>query len=49
MPACDSVNEAHRLTMHYLDWSNQARPHSQLNKTPDKAYAVMMPPPEHAA
>lgn len=48
--AYDSVNEARKAIMHYLDWFNRLRPHSKLNKkTPDEAYAVMLPPVEKAA
>jgi len=48
--AYDSVGKARNSIMHYLDWYNQSRPHSQLNKkTPDEAYAVMLPPVEQAA
>ena len=36
--AYDSVNEARKSIMHYLDWYNRSRPHSHLNrKTPDEA------------
>ena len=48
--AYDSVNTARKSIMHYLDWYNQSRPHSQLNKkTPDEAYAEMLPPVKKAA
>ena len=48
--AYDSVGKARKSIMHYLGWFNQSRPHSQLNrKTPDEAYAVMLPPVELAA
>ena len=48
--AYDSVNEARRSIMQYLDWYNGDRPHSQLGrKTPDEAYAVMLPTVELAA
>jgi len=48
--AYDSVNEARQSIMHYLDWYNRSRPHSKLNKkTPDEAYAVMLPPVKQAA
>lgn len=46
----DSVNEARRSIMQYLDWYNRERPHSQLGReTPDEAYAVMLPTVELAA
>ncbi len=38
--------EAWTSIMHYLDWYNRCRPHSSLGKrtrTPDEAYAVMLP------
>ena len=42
--AYDSVTEASASIMQYMDWYNQARPHSGLEKkTPDEAYAVMLP------
>ena len=48
--AYDSVNEARKSIMHYLDWYNRSRPHSHLNrKTPDEAYAGMLPTIEQAA
>jgi len=48
--AYDSVNEARKSIMQYLDWYNRSRPHSQLKKkTPDEAYAVMLPTVEQAA
>jgi transposase InsO family protein len=35
--AYNSVNEPWRSIMHYLDWYNRSRPHSQLGrKTPDE-------------
>jgi putative transposase len=48
--AYDSVNEARRSIMEYLDGYNRYRPHSKLDKkTPDEAYAVMLPTVEQAA
>jgi putative transposase len=48
--AYDSVNEARKSIMHYLDWYNRSRPHSKLEKkTPDEAYAVMLPTVKLAA
>jgi len=48
--AYDSVNEARNSIMQYLDWYNQSRPHSKLGKrTPNEAYAVMLPAVEQAA
>ncbi len=42
--AYDSVTEARASIMQYMDWYNQGRPHSGLEKkTPDEAYAVMLP------
>jgi hypothetical protein len=36
--------------MQYMDWYNQARPHSGVEKkTPDEAYAVMLPAVKLAA
>ena len=44
----DSFNEARKLQ--YLDWYNRSRPHSKLEKkTPDEAYAVMLPTVKMAA
>ena len=35
--------------MHYLDWFNRSKPHSQLGRiTPDEVYAVMLPAVELA-
>ena len=46
----DSVSEARKSIMHYLEWYNRFRPHSKLNrKTPDEAYSVMLPTVELAA
>jgi putative transposase len=48
--AYDSVNEARRSIMQYLDWYNRSRLHSSLGKkTPDEAYAVMLPTVKLAA
>jgi putative transposase len=48
--AYDSVNEARSSIMQYFDWYNRDRPHSQVGrKTPDEAYAVMLPTVELAA
>ncbi len=49
--AYDSVNEARRSIMRYLDWYNRFRPHSKIKKktSPDEAYAVMLPTVELAA
>lgn len=42
--AYESVTEAGASIMYYLDWYNRCRPHSSLGKrTPDEAYAVMLP------
>jgi len=46
--AYDSVNAARQSIMQYFDWYNGSRPHSRLNKkTPDEAYAVLLPTAEH--
>ena len=48
--AYDSVTEAKTSIMQYLDWYNRSRPHSRLEKkTPDEAYAVMLPTVKLAA
>jgi putative transposase len=48
--AYDSVTEASWSIMQYMDWYNQSRPHSSLGKkTPDEAYAVMLPTVKLAA
>ena len=48
--AYDSVTEARASIRQYLDWYNSSRPHSQLERrTPDEAYAVMLPTVEQAA
>ena len=48
--AYDSVSQARRSIMRYLDWYNRSRPHSTLKKkTPDEAYTVMLPMVELAA
>lgn len=42
--AYDSVSEARRSIMQYIDWYNRSRPHSSLGKkTPEEAYTVMLP------
>ena len=42
--AYDTVNDARQSIMQYFDWYNGSRPHSRLNKkTPDEAYAMMLP------
>ena len=42
--AYESVTAARRSILQYMDWYNRARPHSSLGKkTPDEAYAVMLP------
>jgi putative transposase len=48
--AYDSVTEAGQSIMQYMDWYNRSRPHSSLGKrTPDEAYAVMLPTVKLAA
>jgi putative transposase len=48
--AYDSVTDARVSIMQYLDWYNRSRPHSKLEKrTPDEAYAVMLPTVKQAA
>jgi putative transposase len=48
--AYESVSEARRSILQYMDWYNRARPHSSLGKkTPDEAYAVMLPTVKQAA
>jgi len=48
--AYDSINEARKSIIDYLEWYNRCRPHSKLDKrTPDEAYAVMLPTVEQAA
>jgi putative transposase len=48
--AYDSIAEARASIMQYMDWYNRSRPHSSLGKkTPDEAYAVMLPTVEQAA
>ncbi len=48
--AYDTVTEARRSIMQYMDWYNRSRPHSSLGKkTPDEAYAVMLPTAKLAA
>jgi putative transposase len=42
--ACDSASETRSSIMQYLDGYNRARQHASLGrKTPDEAYAVMLP------
>jgi len=46
----DTVSEARESIMHYLDWYNRSRPHSGIEKkTPDEAYAAMLPAAQLAA
>ena len=48
--AYDSVTEARTSVMQYMDWYNRSRPHSSLGrKTPDEAYAVILPTVKLAA
>ena len=48
--AYDSVTEARTSIMQYMGWYNRSRPHSSLGKkTPDEAYAVMLPTVKLAA
>jgi len=48
--AYDTVTEAKRSIMQYIDWYNRSRPHSNLGKkTPDEAYTVMLPTLKMAA
>jgi len=48
--AYDSVNEARKSIMEYLEWYNRCRPHSKLDKkTPGETYTVMLPTVEQAA
>ena len=48
--AYDSVTEASASIMQYMDWYNRSRPHSSLaRKTPDEAYAVILPTVKLAA
>ena len=43
--AYDTVSDARKSIMEYMDWSNQKRPYSRLGKkTPDEAYAERMSP-----
>ena len=50
VPAYDSVIEARQSIMQDMDWYNQSRPHSSLDKqTPDEAYTVMLPTGKLAA
>ena len=42
--AYDSVIEARKSIMQYMDWYNKSRPHSSLGrKTPEEAYVEMLP------
>ncbi len=42
--AYDSVTEARKSIMQYMDWYNKSRPHSSLaRKTPEEAYIEMLP------
>lgn len=42
--AYDSVTEARKSIMQYMDWYNKSRPHSSLaRKTPEEAYVEMLP------
>jgi putative transposase len=48
--AYDSVTEARRSIIQYVEWYNRSRPHSSLGKkTPDEAYTVMLPTVKLAA
>jgi putative transposase len=48
--AYDSVTEARKSIMQYMDWYNKSRPHSSLDKkTPEEAYTVMLPTVKLAA
>lgn len=48
--AYDTVNDARRSIMEYLDWYNRSRPHSRLAKrTPDEAYNIMLQAVEEVA
>jgi len=48
--AYNSVSEARGSIMRYLDWYNRARSHSGIaKKTPDEAYASMLPAAQLAA
>jgi len=48
--AYGSVIEARQSIMQDMDWYNQSRPHSSLEKqTPDEAYTVMLPTDKLAA
>lgn len=48
--AYDSVTAARTSILEYLGWYNQSRPHSSLGqRTPDEAYAVMLPTGKRAA
>ncbi len=42
--AYDSVTEARKSIMQYMDWYNKSRPHSSLaRKTPEEAYVEILP------
>lgn len=42
--AYDSVTDARKSIMQYMDWYNTSRPHSSLGqKTPEEAYATLLP------
>ena len=48
--AYDTVSEAKESIRQYLEWYNQDRPHSSLDRqTPDKAYTSMLPLVKKAA
>jgi putative transposase len=48
--AYESVKEAKHSIKKYLDWYNQERPHSNLNRlTPDEAYYGLLSPLKKAA
>lgn len=48
--AYDSVIEARQSILQYMDWYNRSMSHSSLDKkTPDEAYAVMLPTGKRAA
>ncbi|MSS76636.1 MAG: IS3 family transposase, partial [Methyloglobulus sp.] len=48
--AYDSVKDAKHSIQKYLDWYNQERPHSNLNRlTPDEAYYGLLSPLKKAA
>ena len=48
--AYDSVTEARKSIMQYMDWYNTSRPHSSLGKkTPEEAYTTLLPAVRMAA